>query len=140
MSDTPIKAVVFDLLGVLITSQHPMGQPLLLELASSLRKAGYKIGILSNLQPSDQLQKDCAQLFEQFNVVIFSGETGLVKPDPESYISAAEQLGCRPEEVLMIDDAAENTEGAKRAGCQAILYRTESQLRSDLKASGLPLG
>lgn len=43
-----------------------------------------------------------------------------IKPDEEAFHHVTEQLGCRPEEVLFMDDSRLNVEAAKRVGMKAV--------------------
>lgn len=45
-----------------------------------------------------------------------SGTLGVAKPDADFYEAIAEDLGADPERMLMIDDTAENVEGAQNCG------------------------
>jgi putative hydrolase of the HAD superfamily len=98
-------------------------------------KPKYKIALLSNIgQGWIQDFFDEHQLHELFDAVVLSGVEGITKPDPEIYRRAAEQLGVVPEACIMVDDRAENCQGAEAAGMQSILYETYEQLRRDLQA------
>jgi HAD superfamily hydrolase (TIGR01509 family) len=67
-----------------------------------------------------------------FDVQVYSCELGLVKPEEAIYARLIEELGVAPSQTLFIDDLAPNVEGARRAGLQSVLFRSEAQLRSDL--------
>lgn len=63
----------------------------------------------------------------------------LGKPSPEFFHAAVAELGCRPEEVVMIgDDAASDVGGALAAGLQAILVRTGKYRPGDENLIGRP--
>ena len=46
--------------------------------------------------------------------------TGVLKPDPRAYQTAAEQLGHRPGEIVFLDDLPYNVAGAVAIGMIAI--------------------
>lgn len=114
-------------------NERVLNKPLLEYLRDKL-KPHYKIGMLSNaasdlrgfVTPSDALDG-------LFDDMIISADVGMIKPDPRIFALACERLGSRPEETLMIDDLADNCEGAKAAGLAAIQYQTWPQCRRDLE-------
>lgn len=58
-----------------------------------------------------------------FKKLFFSHEMRMLKPDPEIYLTAISESGCRPEECLFIDDSRKNVDGAIAVGMHAIHYR-----------------
>jgi putative hydrolase of the HAD superfamily len=73
----------------------------------------------------------------RFDVLVWSFQLGIAKPDPAIYRHTLDELGSRPEETLFIDDKRENVEAARALGIQAIQYSTVERLRADLIATGL---
>jgi putative hydrolase of the HAD superfamily len=73
----------------------------------------------------------------RFDVLVWSFQLGVVKPDPAIYKHLLEKLGTRPEETLFVDDKAENTAGAEALGIRAIEFSTVEKLREELIAAGL---
>ena len=59
--------------------------------------------------------------------VIISAEEGMAKPDPALFYLAAARLQIRPEQALLIDDVAENVEGARATGMQAFQFVNNRQ-------------
>ena len=57
---------------------------------------------------------------DRFDVVLFSCEVGLRKPNPAIYELALERLGVAAEAALFLDDFAAMAEGARRVGMTAI--------------------
>jgi len=45
------------------------------------------------------------------------------KPDPEIFLHAAELLGLEPDQCVFVDDLAQNADGAKAVGMEAIVHR-----------------
>lgn len=106
------------------------------ELVGKLRAKGYGTGILSNASPwheSDLYQQ--LNLAEHFDVILFSQDLGVAKPDPVIY-QAAEILALRflqhrgnqrePDQnlrptVYFVDDTPANIRAARAAGWQAAL-------------------
>lgn len=66
-----------------------------------------------------------------------SFETGLLKPSPESFLTAAKNTVAPPENCLFIDDVMENVEGARRVGMDAVHFRGADSLQAELLRRGL---
>src|SRR4051812_45167375 len=67
--------------------------PDLMTLIAALRKAGYKVGLLSNdaLTLEHKLRRDLA-IYDSFDAVIISASIGVMKPDPGAYRAIAAAL------------------------------------------------
>ena len=92
----------------------------------ALSAAGYDIYVLSNNNPictrrfkEILLEADSLQYFKD---MFFSFEWKLLKPGLAIYQKLARTIGCLPEEILFLDDAVSNVEGAKAAGINAVLF------------------
>lgn len=81
-------------------------------------KGKYRLGILSNGNPFSQHHKISQVKIEKyFDTVIVSGDLGIHKPDAAIFEYAANQLGVKCEECLMIGDVfASDILGAIRVG------------------------
>jgi putative hydrolase of the HAD superfamily len=61
-------------------------------------------------------------LKKYFNEVVFSYETGLLKPNPKIFSLALKKLKLKPEEAVMVGDSVRtDVNGARKAGMKAIL-------------------
>ena len=112
--------------------------PPMLEWHKLLKDKGLKTAILSNM--GDTVLESILETFawiEDFDVLIWSYQHRLIKPDPEIYHLLLEKLGTAPEETLFVDDKLENIEAARHLGIQALQFSTIDQLRQDLITSGL---
>lgn len=86
----------------------------------------YKTALLSNI--GDEWMQDFFdehQLHDLFDEVVLSSREGLSKPNPRVFERTAERLGVFPDECIMIDDRAENCEGARAAGMQALEFSSK---------------
>lgn len=66
-----------------------------------------------------------------FNIIVCAEKVKKGKPDPETYLKAAEELNLKPEECIVIEDAPNGIEAAKNAGIKCIAILTthkESEL------------
>ncbi len=72
-------------------------------------------------------------LYVPFNPCILSREVGLVKPQPEIYELALQELKLPAVECAFIDDKPANIEAANKFGFQTILFENNQQLLKALK-------
>lgn len=91
-----------------------------------LSEAGYDLYVLSNNNPictrrfkEIMAEEGCLQYFKN---MYFSFEWRLLKPGKEIYQKLVDTIGCPAGEILFIDDAVSNVEGAKSVGINAVLY------------------
>lgn len=69
--------------------------------------------------------------------ITVSAEIKAIKPDREIYDHHAATFGLTPASTLFIDDSPKNVEGAKAAGCQAVLFTDAPTLEADLRRLGI---
>jgi putative hydrolase of the HAD superfamily len=94
----------------------------------------YKLAVLSNAPP--RLAKWLADwdLLPLFDVVVCSGDEGMVKPDPAIYELTLARLGVEPNEAIFIDDSPGHVEAARALGLHGIHFTTASALADELDA------
>ncbi len=134
-----IKAVIFDLIGVLLQSGTVSEGSVAVENAELVEKlkGKYKLGVLSNT--SSRQAGELGDLHDAFNAVVLSEETGISKPKKEAYERVLSDLGVSPEEAVFIDDSLENVKGAERLGMRGILYENPEKLKESLRKMGVVL-
>ncbi len=112
--------------------------PVMLAWQQNLKQHGLLTAILSNMGDSvlENMQREFDWL-SNFDVLLWSFQLKMAKPDPAIYHHALEKLGTRPEETLFIDDKNVNIEAARALGINAILFSTVDDLRTELIATGL---
>ena len=111
--------------------------PAMLAWQQALKARGMLTGILSNM--GDNVLENIEREFDwihRFDVLIWSYQLGIAKPDPAIYHTVLSKLGTAPAETLFIDDKLVNIEAAQALGMKAILFTDVAQLRQDLIASG----
>lgn len=113
--------------------------PQTVTLATNLKSAGYRIGILSN---TCEAHWECASqrfriLTQIFDPVITSYDAKSMKPDSVIYQTAMAQAGCTPDELFFVDDRDENVAGATKLGWNGRLFTDALQLATDLEALGV---
>ena len=103
-----------------------------------LKQHGLLTAILSNMGDNvlANLQREFPWI-QNFDVLIWSFQHLMAKPDPAIYRLVLEKLNVRPEESLFLDDKLVNIEAAQALGMRASQFSTVSKLREDLIAAGL---
>jgi FMN phosphatase YigB (HAD superfamily) len=96
-------------------------------------KKKYPLGIVSNTIPDHASVNWKRKIYDNFDTVILSCEVGLSKPQKEIFELAARRMDIPAENLLFIDDAARYAKAARRAGLQAITFKSPDQLESRLR-------
>ncbi len=94
----------------------------------------YKTGLISNAWPDARHSTRLYLNGDTFDLLVFSGEEGVSKPDPEIYRRALGRLGVVPQEAIFVDDVAANVEGARAVGMTAIQFLNTAQVRAEIEA------
>ncbi len=91
-------------------------------LISDLKRAGYKLYVLSNMSREfiDFLRR--YPVYGLFDGEVVSCEEHTVKPEPRIYEILLERYGLAPSETLFIDDREANIEAAERKGIHGFLF------------------
>jgi HAD superfamily hydrolase (TIGR01509 family) len=97
------------------------------DFAADLRPR-YTTAILSNSADGARREEQRRHGFEDLvDVVLYSHELGLAKPDPAVYRVACARLGVEPGEVVFLDDVEANVATARELGWHAVLHRSTAQ-------------
>jgi len=112
--------------------------PAMLAWAAALKARGFLTAILSNIGDTTQqaMERELKWL-ARFDVLVWSHQLRMAKPDPAIYRYTLEKLGLQPAEALFIDDREVNVETAAALNMKALVFTTVDQLRADLIAQGL---
>lgn len=106
-------------------------------LVHELRRAGYRLAILSNA-PADVAEAvrrlPLASSFEQ---LLFSCHLKSAKPDPACFRAALAALDATPGEVIFLDDRADNVTAAAALGIRSAQFTGARQARDDLRRYGV---
>lgn len=104
-----------------------------LEYIASLRPT-YKVVLLSNAGPDMIESRFTGEELEQyFDQIVLSYLLKVAKPDPAIFRWTCESIGMSPEEVVVIDDTADNCEAAMAIGMKAVQYRDFAQTKAELE-------
>ena len=129
MSETQVDAFMDDVwqeyLGTLNVE--------LTEYFRSLRPQ-YQTAILSNsFVGARRKEQERYHFDEMCDLIIYSHEVGMSKPDRRIYELTCERLGVQPAEIIFLDDHEPNLVAAREFGMQAILFQETSQAIADIQ-------
>ena len=107
--------------------------PAMLQWHSAVRARGLRTAILSNM--GDAVHANMERTFDwlpTFDVLVWSYQLCMAKPDPAIYRHTLQQLGTSAQETLFIDDNHNNILAARALGITAIQFSTVDDLRQQL--------
>jgi HAD superfamily hydrolase (TIGR01509 family) len=92
------------------------------EFVSKCRNKGFKLALATS---ADRIKmevnlREISLPASSFNSVVTGMDVTRKKPFPDIYIKAAENLGLRPQECLVVEDAVSGIEAGKAAGCRCL--------------------
>jgi epoxide hydrolase-like predicted phosphatase len=106
----------------------------LVEYVRGLRPR-YRTGVISNsFVGARERERERYLLDELTDLIVYSHEVGMSKPDPRIYELACARLGVRPEETVFLDDLDEMVDGARAVGMQALLFEHNAQAIVEIEA------
>jgi putative hydrolase of the HAD superfamily len=114
----------------------------LIEVIRTIRQFNkIRIICMSNINSShwNYLKKQKWDIWELFDEFILSHEIQMTKPDPNIFKYAIKKAGCKPQEILFIDDGMNNVRAASELGIKGIRYFDIENLLDDLKAHKIRL-
>ncbi len=95
------------------------------ETISTLKKLGFKIG-LATMTPRNHVEYALGRnLFDlEFDAVVTDDDVERPKPEPDVFLKCAQYLDSSPENCVVIEDALNGVEAARKAGMYAIAVTT----------------
>jgi putative hydrolase of the HAD superfamily len=112
--------------------------PAMVAWQARLQQRGLRTAILSNM--GDSVLESVEREFDwirRFDVLVWSFQLHIAKPDPEIYRHTLAKLGTRPEETLFLDDKRVNIKAAVALGIKALEFSNIDRLREELIRGGL---
>lgn len=84
----------------------------------------YRVGLLTNMYPGMLGAVNARNLLPKidWHVVVDSSKIGFQKPEEGIYSYAEQQVDCRPEEILFIDNLEENLQIPGQRGWQTFMF------------------
>lgn len=106
---------------------------LLLELAA----ADVPLALLSNAPSSFGRAAERQPWAALFRHLVFSGDLGVAKPDPEIWQKLLGLLDAEPHDCILLDDRQANVAGAEEAGLRAERWTNPGHIRARLTDLGV---
>jgi epoxide hydrolase-like predicted phosphatase len=95
----------------------------------------YRTALLSNsFVGARSREQEHYHFDEMTDLIIYSHEEGIAKPDQRIFLLACERLGVQPAEMVFLDDTEPNIASARACGIQAILFKDTAQAIADIQA------
>lgn len=99
------------------------------------RSEGYQTAIISNSFVGAREREEEAHRFSELtDLIVYSHEVGVMKPDPAIYELCLDRLGMRPQETVFVDNFEDNCVAARALGMSAVLFKDTGQAIRDLDA------
>jgi len=104
------------------------------EIVRKLKTLGYTIGLFSvHAEEWIQFCEEKFQYKDLFDLIIYSFEIAVCKPDKRAFEILLENLNVSAPKVLFIDDSPLNIEAASEMGIEVILFESAIRLEARLK-------
>ncbi len=104
-----------------------------LKTIDKLKENGYRVALITNTVPYDSSYLRRKGLYDQFEHVILSHNTGYRKPERRIYEMMMKKLGVKGNECVYIDDRKKNLPTAEKLGMKTIHFRKPEQFMRELK-------
>ena len=106
------------------------------ELVRSLKADGYTLAVASS-SPQDYIEIIVKQLglSDCFDLLFSAERVARPKPAPDVFLTAAEALGMKPEECLVVEDSENGSKAAKAAGMMCYGFVNPDSGNQDLSAA-----
>lgn len=105
-----------------------------LEVLVDLQHGGTRMALLSNAGLDFASYYRHGLLGDFFEQVFVSGELGVLKPEPQIYQALIDGLNVAAQDIVFIDNRAENILGAQALGISGHIYSGAGELRDHLEA------
>ncbi|MBK9390056.1 MAG: HAD family hydrolase [Bacteroidetes bacterium] len=120
-----VKARTYEIFGE-IARKNLFALPGAGEFISRCREKGLKMALATSADKV-KMEINLTEIGlppETFNSIITGEDVVNKKPFPDIYIKAAENLGLKPEECLVVEDAVSGIRSGKTAGCRCLAVTT----------------
>ena len=110
------------------------------ELLDASRQRDLKLAVASS-SPENWVSGHLTRLglSDYFDAIVTADDVEETKPNPALFLLAAEKLGVRPGDVIVLEDSPNGVHGAKRAGMFVVAVPNSITARADLGAADLQL-
>ena len=112
-----------------------------MEFMLMLYEKGYKMALASsNNRKAVDAVVERFNLDKYFNFIISGEDVSKASPDPEIFLTAANNMKVEPKECLVIEDATNGVMAAKAAGMKCIGFKNPNSGKQDLSQADLVVG
>ncbi len=95
----------------------------------------YRTGILSKSFVGARAREQERYHFDEMtDLIIYSHEVGIAKPERAVYALTCARLGVKPEETIFLDDVEASVSAARECGLYGVLFRDTAQAIADIEA------
>jgi epoxide hydrolase-like predicted phosphatase len=95
----------------------------------------FQTALLSNsFVGARQREQERYHFAEMTDLIVYSHEEGIAKPDTGIFVLTCRRLGVQPGEVVFLDDAPRNMAAACELGMRAVQFRDTAQAIADVQA------
>lgn len=99
---------------------------------SNLKARGYKLGVASNsIRSTVELMMSKSHLDGYLDLMLSCEDVSRPKPHPDIYLRAAEVLGVKPENCLVVEDNQNGIRAAEAAGCPLLVVQSVHDVQLD---------
>ena len=118
-----------------------------IDIVQRLRRNGYRVAALSNLEPSRARWLRSHEIDTLFDHVVFSCEVGMRKPDLQPggkqdlkiYTLTLQRLGLETRDCIFIDDSVNCVNAAESSGMRGIRFIDANRLDAELRRLGFKM-
>lgn len=105
----------------------------MVQIVNDLKKNGYVVGMLSNIEKKQSEMVDELGHYKYFNPIILSCDINVSKPNKKAYDILIQRIDLKPDEILFIDDRIENVNAAKEDSIDAIHFKGVNSFKEELR-------
>lgn len=102
-----------------------------LRILRELRARGIKVAV-GSVSKNTPIIMERVGLADEVDIVVDGNDISRSKPDPEVFLIAAKRMGLKPEECVVVEDAAAGIEAGRRAGMAVFAIGTR-ELHKDVE-------
>jgi len=133
------RKIPMDQRNIWLTWENLQPLPEMRELVKALRRAGYPVGLLTNITSLAEADVSAHGGYDGFDFLVQSCNVGFAKPEPEIYKLAMQYFpNAKAEEIVFVDDREKNLVPAQAMGMPTVLATSPQQIIADItKLAGL---
>lgn len=126
-----IKFILFDFYNVLYFPREERVNEELVEFLQ-VHNAQFGFGLLSAVNIDLEQWLTTHKLKKYFQFVKTTQQLEMSKIEPDVYEMVANSFELKPDQVLFVDDLADNVVAAKKAGLQTVLYKPNQSFATQI--------